>query len=91
MISRCSGALALLGGLARILKVALIWMNGGTEPTSGVVGILFLAGAVALVPSWCRSTRHCRRNKGVVSAWDQERVAEVSLLTCLLGGACPDC
>jgi hypothetical protein len=48
MVSRCSGALSVLGGLAWILKFALIWMNGGTETTQGVVGILFVAGAISL-------------------------------------------
>lgn len=48
MISRCSGALSVFGGLAWILKAALIWMNGGTETTHGIVGILFVAGALSL-------------------------------------------
>lgn len=48
MISRYSGALAVVGGVAWILKVALIWMNGGTETTSGVIGILFITGAMSL-------------------------------------------
>jgi hypothetical protein len=48
MISRYSGALALVGGLVWIIKVALIWMNGGTGTTGGVVGILFITGAMSL-------------------------------------------
>lgn len=43
-----SGALAVLGGLAWIAKIALIWSNGGTETTGGMVGFLFLSGSLSL-------------------------------------------
>lgn len=51
-------ALALVGGLAWTLKFALVWMNGGTETTHGIVGILFLVDAISLalaggVRAWC--------------------------------------
>ena len=48
MMSRGSGAVAVAGGLAWILKTVLIWANGGTNTTGGVVGILFVAGAALL-------------------------------------------
>jgi hypothetical protein len=48
MIVRISGALAVIGGLAWLAKVALMWANGGTATTGGVVGLLFLAGGMCL-------------------------------------------
>ena len=45
---RISGALAVIGGLVWLAKVALIWANGGTETTGGVVGLLFLMGGMCL-------------------------------------------
>ena len=48
MSFRASGVLAVIGGLAWLTKVWLIWMNGGTGTTSGVVGLLFTAGAVCI-------------------------------------------
>jgi hypothetical protein len=49
MIARLAGALALTGGVAWLVKVALIWENGGTNTTEGLVGLLFTVGAVAIV------------------------------------------
>ena len=48
MSFRPSGVLAVIGGLAWLSKVWLIWMNGGTGTTSGVVGLLFITGAVCI-------------------------------------------
>lgn len=48
MFFRVSGALAVAGGLAWLAKVALIWANGGTETTTGMVAVLFLIGAICL-------------------------------------------
>ncbi|GAA2199898.1 hypothetical protein GCM10009849_18160 [Sinomonas flava] len=48
MSLRVSGALAVIGGLAWLLKVALMWANGGTESTTGIVGFLFLVGITCI-------------------------------------------
>jgi hypothetical protein len=48
MTSRITGLLALVGGAAWLVKVALIWENGGTNTTEGLVGALFTVGAVAI-------------------------------------------
>lgn len=48
MFFRISGALAVIGGLAWLAKVALIWANGGTGTTGGVVGLLFLTGGICI-------------------------------------------
>lgn len=39
-----SAAGMLTGGCVWLLKVALIWANGGTDTTGGIIGILFLSG-----------------------------------------------
>ena len=57
MASRIAGVFALVGGVAWVLKFALIWQNGGTNTTEGLVGVLFDIGAVgvllaALVRVW---------------------------------------
>lgn len=44
-----AGVLAVVGGAAWLVKVALIWQNGGTNTTDGLVGDLFTVGAVAIV------------------------------------------
>jgi hypothetical protein len=49
MASRLAGALAVVGGAAWLVKVALIWQNGGTNTTDGLVGVLFNVGAVAIL------------------------------------------
>lgn len=43
-----SSVLAAIGGVCWIVKTVLIWANGGTSTTGGVVGLLFLAGFAAL-------------------------------------------
>ncbi len=48
MVSLLAGALALAGGVAWLVKVALIWANGGTNTTDGLVGVLFALGAVLI-------------------------------------------
>jgi hypothetical protein len=40
---------ALVGGLAWLVKVALIWGNEGTNLDEGAVGAMYLAGLVGLV------------------------------------------
>lgn len=49
MAFRIAGLLAVLGGAAWLVKVALIWENGGTNTTDGVVGVLFDVGAVGIL------------------------------------------
>ena len=49
MALRLAGALAVVGGAAWLVKVALIWQNGGTNTTDGLVGVLFTVGAVAIL------------------------------------------
>jgi len=39
----------MLGGAAWLVKVALIWENGGTNTTDGLVGVLFDIGAIGIV------------------------------------------
>ena len=48
MIPRLAGALAVAGGVAWVVKVAMIWANGGSNTTDGLVGALFSGGAVAI-------------------------------------------
>ena len=43
-----SSVFAAIGGACWIVKTLLIWANGGTNTTGGVVGLLFLAGAAFL-------------------------------------------
>ena len=49
MGTRVAGVLAVTGGVAWLAKVALIWRNGGTNTTDGIVGVLFDVGAVAIL------------------------------------------
>jgi hypothetical protein len=65
MASRLVGALAVVGGVAWLVKVALIWQNGGTNTTDGLVGALFNVGAVAIllaltIRAWLASARPVR-------------------------------
>lgn len=58
MVPRLTGALAFLGGVAWLVKVALIWGNGGANTTEGMVGILFATGAVAIALAACLRAWH---------------------------------
>ena len=49
MASRVAGVFALVGGVAWLLKFVLIWENGGTNTTDGLVGVLFVIGAVGIL------------------------------------------
>ena len=42
---------ALAGGVGWLVKVALIWANGGENTDSGLVGVMYVVGLVALVVS----------------------------------------
>ena len=48
MLARPPAWLALLGGVIWLVKVLLIWQNGGTNTTDGVIGVLFVAGGVCI-------------------------------------------
>lgn len=48
----------MVGGTAWLVKVALIWGNGGTNTTDGMVGVLFDIGAIAIASA------------AVLRAWD---------------------
>jgi hypothetical protein len=49
MAARIAGVLAVVGGAAWLVKFVLIWENGGTNTTDGLVGVLFDVGAVAIL------------------------------------------
>ena len=56
----------MVGGTAWLVKFALIWQNGGTNTTEGLVGVLFDVGAVAIllalvVRAWCAPRRGLTR------------------------------
>jgi hypothetical protein len=73
MTSRIPGLLALVGGAAWLVKVALIWHNGGTNTTEGLVGALFAVGAVAIVLAlvtrvWLVSSRSVRTRLLAIAA-----------------------
>ena len=46
---RIAGVLAVVGGVAWLVKLALIWQNGGTNTTDGLVGVFFGIGAVGIL------------------------------------------
>ena len=45
---RSARLLALTGGLVWIVKIVLIWLNGGTNRFGGTAGLMFMIGAVLL-------------------------------------------
>ncbi len=47
-LDRLTRILAFAGGLFWIVKVLLIWENGGTNMFEGAVGLMFLVGTVLL-------------------------------------------
>lgn len=70
MASRIAGVLAVVGGAAWLVKFALIWQNGGTNTTEGLVGLLFDVGAIAIllalgVRAWCAPRRGLLRYRPV--------------------------
>ena len=55
--------LALTGGLFWIVKIVLIWQNGGTNRFGGTVGLMFMIGAVLLAAAivlWTWRATHGR-------------------------------
>jgi hypothetical protein len=68
MAARIAGVLAVVGGAAWLVKFVLIWENGGTNTTEGLVGVLFDVGAVAIllalgVRAWWAPIRGIPRNR----------------------------
>ena len=60
----------MLGGVAWLVKFALIWENGGTNTTDGLVGVLFDIGAIgillaAMVTAWYAPARGPFRHRPV--------------------------
>jgi hypothetical protein len=49
MASPIAGVLAVVGGTAWLVKLALIVGNGGTNTTDGLVGVLFDVGGIAIL------------------------------------------
>ncbi|MGH3587961.1 MAG: hypothetical protein ACRDQ0_16760 [Pseudonocardia sp.] len=47
--SRVASIAALVGGLGWLIKVGLIWANGGTNTDGGPVGVMFFVGMAGLV------------------------------------------
>ncbi len=75
MVPRLAGALAVVGGTAWLVKVALIWDNSGTNTTDGMVGVLFDIGAIAIASAavlrawyWRAATLPWRRLLAVLIA-----------------------
>jgi len=71
MAFRIAGVLAVVGGAAWLVKIALIWENGGTNTTDGLVGVLFVVGAVGIllgaeIGAWHAPTRGLLRHRTVV-------------------------
>lgn len=46
---RLASVAAVLGGVGWLVKVGLIWANGGTNTGDGLVGVMFLVGLAGLV------------------------------------------
>ncbi len=70
MASPIAGVLAVIGGLAWLVKFALIWQNGGTNTTDGLVGVMFVVGAMAImlalgVRAWFAPRRGLLRHRPV--------------------------
>lgn len=70
MAFRIAGVLAVVGGAAWLAKIALIWENGGTNTTDGLVGVLFVVGAVGIllgagIRAWHAPARGLLRHRTV--------------------------
>lgn len=58
--------LALTGGLSWIVKVFLIWENGGTNRFGGAVGLMFLIGTVLLASATVLWTWRATRGRSLL-------------------------
>ncbi len=63
---RLARILALTGGLSWIVKVLLIWENGGTNRYGGTVGLMFLIGTVLLASATVLWTWHATRGRSLL-------------------------
>ncbi len=58
--------LALTGGLSWIVKVLLIWENGGTNRFGGTVGLMFMIGTVLLASATVLWIWHATRGRSLL-------------------------
>ena len=58
---------ALTGGLFWIVKVVLIWENGGTNRFGGAVGLMFLIGTVLLASATVLWTWRATRGRSLLA------------------------
>ncbi len=58
--------LALTGGLSWIVKILLIWENGGTNTFGGAVGLMFLIGTVLLASATVLWTWHATGGRSLL-------------------------
>lgn len=63
---RLARILALTGGLSWIVKVLLIWENGGTNRFGGTVGLMFMIGTVLLASATVLWTWHATRGRSLL-------------------------
>jgi hypothetical protein len=63
---RLARILALTGGLSWIVKVLLIWENGGTNRFGGTVGLMFMIGTVLLAAAAVLWTWHATRGRSLL-------------------------
>ena len=62
---RLARSLALSGGLFWIVKILLIWENGGTNMFGGAVGLMFLIGTVLLASATALWTWRATRGRSL--------------------------
>lgn len=62
-LERPARLLALTGGLIWIVKIVLIWQNGGTNRFDGTVGLMFMIGMVLLAAATVLWTWHATRGR----------------------------
>lgn len=63
---RLARILALTGGLFWIVKILLIWENGGTNRYDGAVGLMFLIGTVLLASATVLWTWRATRGRSLL-------------------------
>ena len=65
-LERLARILALTGGLSWIVKILLIWENGGTNTFGGAVGLMFLIGTVLLASATVLWTWHATGGRSLL-------------------------
>ena len=63
---RLARSLALTGGLFWIVKILMIWENGGTNMVGGAVGLMFLIGTVLLALATALWTWRATRGRSIL-------------------------